>query len=708
MTAADTSMTRPSSKGWYIGAIVFCLSAIALVAWSLATAPPDHYVESLPVVGIGVILFNLTAGLVERKLAHPQAALIGQKYLSSVRAYFSAHKRERTSPIHQSDNFDLRRRSMMSLSWARKTANRFLGWLRITPAQGFLMVGALFASSLVYEAAGDAPIARHATAAVFLWLLAILWIIAGSWNSKTGDTTHQPKWTRLEVIVLVGLVILAFGLRYYDTGHIPYMLGGDEGAIGLASVPFATGQANNIFNTTLSTPSLYFFMQSLSIRIWGHTIEALRFSSVLGGTLAVLAIYWLARSMFGRAMAVLSAAYLAAFHFHIHFSRVALPNVWESLLSATVLACVWNGWTTGRRSVFIFLGLAAGFAQYFFPGVRLILMVIPVWLFIAFFKDRQRFLARLPDFVIALLVMLVVLLPLMAYYFQHPEVYTEPLARSFILSPSGPAHDHVFSSGASLGQVLVDQSTKTLLGFTYLPLTDWYTPGTPLLLALPGALFLIGLIYALCRVGQLSYSLLLLMLAFDLVFGEILTTNPPNAQRLLMAVPSVVVLLVLVVERFGHWLRQVDRRWAWPGYALAASIILVAMVVDINFYFNTYTPSKLFRDANDEIANDIANYLDTLGPGGQGWQVYCACPPRMGYYTHPLIEFLAPNAPGHEFIERLTTTPKVDPGQALFVFLPERRTELNLIEQSFPGGQVIDQYYRNGDLLFTFYKTVVP
>jgi Dolichyl-phosphate-mannose-protein mannosyltransferase len=712
LKVAAPSVGVPLSKWRYLSAVAVCLSTLALITWSLYGSTPETYQNSLPYVLTGVLLFNLAAIYIEWNLKSSNKPN-GEVALSSP-SPVETSKVEQGRLVDEIYSRSLYQLLRLPFTGTKKIADGFFGWLRISPLQFILLIGALVASVLVYGNATDAEAALRPSVAVFLWLLAIVWVVVGSWDSKSGDTSMLPKWTWWEVGVLVGLVALAFGLRYYDTTHIPFMLGGDEGAIGLASVPFANGQANNIFNATLASPSLYFYMQGLAIHTWGQTVAALRFSSVIAGTLSVLATYWLARSMFGRTAAIFSAAYMAAFHFNIHFSRIALQNIWEALYSAAVMGALWNGWITGRRSRFILFGLTAGLAQYFFPGVRLILFVIPIWLGLAFFVDRKRFWARIPDFLIALIAMLVVFMPLLNYYIQHPEIYTEPLPRSFILSPAGPAHDHVFGGGASLVEVLTSQFSKAILGYTYIPVTDWYTPGKPLLLALPGALFLIAVVYAFFRIKNLRYSLLLLMILADFVFGIALTTNPPTSQRMLMAIPCVVVLLALIAERFVHWTQQIDPGWVRPALALTTVLIIAAMVVDINFYFNIYTPSKIFRDANDEIANDIANYVDTLAPLGEGWHILCVCPPRMGYHTHPQIEFLAPNATGDEFIDPLTAIPQlantgpVLAGPTLFVFLPERRSELDVVQSAFPGGQITDEYYRDGKLLYTFYQTVVP
>ncbi len=134
------------------------------------------------------------------------------------------------------------------------------------------------------------------------------------------------------------------------------------------------------------------------------------------------------------------------------------------------------------------------------------------------------------------------------------------------------------------------------------------------------------------------------------------------------------------------------------------------MVVDIHFYFYDYTPGRNFRVPNDEVAQRVAEHVNKLAPGGKGWDIYCVCPPRMGYWTHPAMAFLAPEANGYEIAKPIAEPPNwlVGGQKALFVFLPERVHELDWVKKGYSDGLRVDHWYRNGDLLFTTYEVTVP
>jgi hypothetical protein len=231
-----------------------------------------------------------------------------------------------------------------------------------------------------------------------------------------------------------------------------------------------------------------------------------------------------------------------------------------------------------------------------------------------------------------------------------------------------------------------------------------------MLLPIPAALFVIGLLIALFRGLDPRYAMLLILLIGDLVLGVALTTDPPAGQRLVIAAPSVVLLVMLPLEQLGIWMGRY-RPWLTKlGRFVILFLLLFIMIGECYFYFDVYTPGRNFRVANDEIAQRVAEHVNRLSPGGRGWDIYCVCPPRMGYWTHPAMAYLAPYANGITVTAPLTAPPdQLEAGdKALFVFLPERLAELSWVQQAYPDGLRVDHWYHNGQLLFTSYEVTVP
>ena len=159
--------------------------------------------------------------------------------------------------------------------------------------------------------------------------------------------------------------------RYWRLAWIPGIFGGDEGEMGAEALAVLNGQLQNPFITGwLSHGTLYFFVQSFALHFLGPTIFGLRLSSVLAGTLSVLLAYLLIRRLFSVRLALLTAALLAAFDFHIHFSRIALNNIFDAVFAPFVLLLLYVGVESRRAVYFALAGMAMGLALYFYHGAN--------------------------------------------------------------------------------------------------------------------------------------------------------------------------------------------------------------------------------------------------------------------------------------------------------------------------------------------------
>jgi hypothetical protein len=587
--------------------------------------------------------------------------------------------------------------------WIGRPLARLAAFLRVTPAQTVLLLLAPGFAWLTRLAAGDGLLARQAAVAVVAWLLAIAFVVVGSVEREEGrrSTDHgRWKFDRWDVALSVSLFVAALALRAYQTTQFPNTYSGDEGSAGLYAVELLTGKANNLFGLGwFSFPSLYFTVQSTAIAVAGQTIEAVRFTSAVAGALTVVALYWLARAMFDRTTAILAALYLAASHFHIHMSRIALNNVWDGLFGALAILGLWHGWHTGRRAGFILCGLALGLGQYFYVSIRPLPILFLIWAAVAFWRQRAQFRERFHGLVLAAFIAFVVFLPLGLYFLNHTDEFQAPMNRVTIF---GPWLEGELARGErTTAEIILDQAIKGALGFTHEPLRLLYNPGSPLLLTGAGLLFLLGVLWALLN-PDLRYLLLLLPLLAAIASNAI-SQDAPASQRYIMAMPMVALFVALPVGQAVAWLRA-----QYPHYraaiAIAAfSLLALVATVDLNYYFNQVYDSYVLCDLNTKVATEIAYFLRDKEPAEQ--DVFFFGFPRMGYFSLSTIPFLAPEKTGLDIVEPLTG-PQDFPlrGPSLFIFLPERLGELDYVRQRYPGGAYQEFYADSGELLFVVYE----
>ncbi len=564
-------------------------------------------------------------------------------------------------------------------------------WLDVSKAQVILLILAPLLALAGWLAAGEGRLMRQPQLAVFMWLLGILFLVAGS-LTHLPVLGQQPR-PRREWGAVAAVFLGALLLRGIATAEFPWLLTGDEASGGLSALEFLNGERDNIFGLAwLSFPSLYFYLQSISIRLVGQTTEALRLTSALAGALTVLALYWFLRQAFDRWVALTASILLAASHFHIHFSRIGLNNIWDGFFVAFISGAFWWGWSKNNRLGYVLAGLGFGLAQYFYASSRFLFLLFPIWLVVAAFRDWGAVRARLPHLAIMALGALVITLPLAMYYLGHiPEFYA-PMARVSYLGDM--LRSDVLATGKVPAELLASQFVTSALAFTSTNLRHWYIPGTPMLLPLSATMFLMGVVLLLLSIRRRAELWLILWLAGAIAIGA-LSESTPAAQRYVFAAPVVAATIALALVRIGQWLIE-----SWPTarpavVAVVGIVVAVACWIDLSFYFGDYSASRRFGDFNTETAAAVAQMLQEREPGVE---VYFFGG-RMGYYSHSSIRYLASHAIGHDVLQPLTSTPNWElPGPTVFVFLPERAAEMALVQERYPGGEVFQETGRDAEL----------
>ena len=596
--------------------------------------------------------------------------------------------------------------------WFGRPLARLAAGLRVTPVQMVLLLLALPYAWLTRQAAGNGLLAHSATVANIAWLVAIGFAVAGSVsraqplvapNDEQGTERRRWPFDRWDVAISLAVFVLALALRAWQMSQFPNTYSGDEGSAGLFAVELLDGKANNLFGLGwFSFPALYFAVQSAAIALLGQTVEAVRLTSAVAGALTVVAVYWLGRAMFDRTTAVLAALYLAASHYHIHMSRIALNNVWDGLFGTLAILGLWHGWKTGRRAGFILCGLALGLGQYFYVSIRPLPLMFLIWAAVAFVAQRAQFRDRFHGLVLAALIAVVVFLPLGLYFVEKPDEFQAPMNRVTILGSSPEAV--TARGGRPTIDIVLDSAINGLLGFTHEPLRLLYDPGSPLLLAGAALLFLLGILWALLNF-DLRYLLLFLPL-LAVVVSNAISQNSPASQRYVLAMPLVALFVALPLAQAVIWLRGQYPRYRAAVVVTAFALLALVAAVDVNYYFNrVYSGGYVLGGLNTQVATQIATFLRDKEPADQ--DVFFFGFPRMGYFSLSTIPFLAPEKQAQDVIEPLTG-PAALPlrGPTLFIFLPERLHELEFVRQQVPDGTLQEFYNERGELLFVVYESL--
>jgi predicted membrane-bound mannosyltransferase len=535
------------------------------------------------------------------------------------------------------------------------------------------------------------------------WLLAFVplsQVPGGLWQWLQ----NWARQNRIELAGLIALLLLALAVRAYDLEHIPANLGGDEGTWAMEGLAMVEGRLDNPFATRwFAFPSLSFLVWGFSMGVFGDTVAGVRTVSAIIGTTSVLCTFLLSRKLWNRRVAWLGAIALAFGHYHLHFSRLAVNNIADSVFAPLAFFMLVCGLRTRRSACFAVAGAVIGAGWYGYFGARLVGIVAALYL-VWRMVVTDRFLAYHGRHLLILAVSaLVIAAPLLLHYAAHPSVLTEGLDRVSIFA-SGWLDREQEITGRSAGSLLLEQLWKSISAFNYtLDPTFWYRPAIPLLDFVSGVFLVFGLVWCTARRSRPSNALLLIWLWSALVTGWVMTENPPSSQRMVIVTPAVAILVALGLDRSLRFAQRAlpARRVVWQ--ALAGALAVTVVGLNLGYYFFLYTPSRVYGNPTAEITTCLARYLVRQE---DDHIVYFHGPPFV-YWDFGTLRFMARGVSGMDVpLPGEGAAPEPDRSRgARFVFHPARIDEVEVIRARYLGGtETLVRSEVDGELLYALYE----
>jgi hypothetical protein len=637
---------------------------------------------------------------------------------------------------------------------ARRRSSSLTAWLREQRAPSILAGIALFFSFIATLLARFRGLSDSTTDAVAFWILGVAAILGtafwptaglpGAFRGRRprlheGLRTHWP-----EITAVLGLTVLALVLRVSALDSVPYTLGGDEAWHGLLARQVLSGELRNpFFMGRMSMPTLFYWPLSWSLWLAGNDMTGLRLPAALVGAVTVPALYLLTRRLWGRRSALVAASFLAAYDYHIHYSRLGANNVWDPLFVVVTLWFVDRGLVGGQTGsdgerrrqsrAFILAGAVMGLSYYFYTGARLLPVLVAVYVAFVWVKGWAAGRAGMRsrpssggrgavdganaeaatgtprlglNLALLILAFLVVAGPMLGYRLAHSAEWNARLNQVGIIQ-SGWLEREPGLTGKSTPTILAEQFLRSVGAFhVFADRTVWYGATRPLLGFLAGVFAMLGMAWAVFHWRDRRYFLVLLWFWSVIVTGGMLTESPPSSQRLVMAIPAVAWLVMVGLRQVTGLVRAYldPRQRHWESLALFF-LVLVLGVVSVRFYFMEFQPTRRYGSENGETATMIGHYLRELECDYGGCRAYFFGAPRI-YWSFGTMAFIAPGVPGQDVLEPLNAPPDfVDEGRAaVFVSLAERAGELEWVRDAFPGGQWQQFYDAQDRLRFAAYE----
>jgi len=209
----------------------------------------------------------------------------------------------------------------------------------------------------------------------------------------TEEMKHKTK------ITLVLIFLLALFFRFWKLDIYPEAIDEDEMALGYYAyslVHDGTDEYGHKFPIYFESAGdykygLYSYLDSVPVFLFGLNPIATRSVSAVAGSLSVIAIFFLAFEILkNEEYGIISAFVLAVNPVHIHFSRVAYPNILGALF-AVVSITLYLRWI--RRNNFgnlIFSFFTFVVAIYSYQAYRIFLPIVFIFLPIFLYKSLGK------------------------------------------------------------------------------------------------------------------------------------------------------------------------------------------------------------------------------------------------------------------------------------------------------------------------------
>ncbi len=421
-----------------------------------------------------------------------------------------------------------------------------------------------------------------------------------------------------EVLVVGGLLMLGFCLRWWGAGETVRLLIDEQQTInpinGLwVQEVHLLRQRNEVYAYTWVHPYLHF----IGVQMFGNTLGGLRSASAVFGALTIPAVWALGRNLYGRAVGVSAALVITALPLHVHFSRIAIPNVFDPLFGVLALAFVARGLAVGGRGNWAIAGFALGMTAHFHESGRLLfgpLVILLVGLVIIGRVGRGSYHSPAPlrnvrGLAITLLVVGLMAVPVLGVWATTGAEMAGRLERAgrsgahwrrVLTDPAGPEALHTLRGARESVYLYVARPEGSL----------FYGGTQPLVPSFAVPLLILGFAAAVIRGrggGPLPW---LWVLGVALATG-ILMRHPTDAARHVVGTPAIALLLALGLWEVAGFIVGTGR-FARP--ILVGAMLCILLTANALYYFGphlrTYNEqlraANSFRDSEDAMLRAMA------------------------------------------------------------------------------------------------------
>lgn len=530
------------------------------------------------------------------------------------------------------------------------------------------------------------------------WLIGLGAVVAGSVYRDVSVGAWRPRMRpsvrSFDLWMLTALTIVGFVLRVRRLETLPPMHG-DEGEMGMLALRVGSEEYLPPFTTGfLDHPTLYHYLQKVSMVIFGQSVGGLRMGSAIFGALCIPAVYVVGRLGWTRRVGLVAAAILTFSHIHIHFSRMALNNIHSVLMGIVMVGLLlWSDQALKSRSMamtpLVSVGMVCGLAQYFYYGSRLLPVILGLGLVVMIWRYRTQF-SRI------LLVpfgFFLAWLPIVPRYVEAPVTFA---SRQSGVNVFSELNAQAVGADGTWGILLVQVKRNLRFFVDSGDVSSFYFSGAPGLTAVAAILFWVGLGLALAKFTSFPNFVTVCWFVFGLVLGGILTNGSPAATRLVMIFPAIALFGGVAVD---HFVTLAVKAPSVTAERVRSGLVVVLALVlaqgGISTYFQKFADDPP-QGSVDLIGRDFAERVDSA-------DTFLLGAPRL-FAEHGTLRFISSPGEPRNLFDAVELADQANNKPELFVVaLPEQKDELQRLSKQVPGGEHQTVEGSSGQLLYFSY-----
>ncbi len=346
--------------------------------------------------------------------------------------------------------------------------------------------------------------------------------------------------------ILIAILIIAAFFRLYNITDLPPGLYPDEAMNGNNALESSW---KIFYPENNGREGLFMNIQTIFLKVLMPFSDGapepwmLRFPSAIFGILTVLGVYFLAKELFSKNIALLSSFFLATSFWHINFSRIGFRAIMAPFF--LVWAIYFLIKSLNSKSYIlnsVIGGLFFGLGFYSYIAYRIMPLLIAIIFFYFLYQHREHAKKLWTAISIYLISTFIIALPIGIYFLQNPADFFGRTIQVSVGVSQSPIKN------------LIANTVKTLGMFNFIGDGNWRhnIAGAPEIFLSVGILFIIGIILGLIAIFRKnkkefhipSFNFWILFSWFVLAMFPVIISDEgiPHALRAILMIPPVVIL----------------------------------------------------------------------------------------------------------------------------------------------------------------------